>query len=332
MTRKREKWSLDNRVKVKIDGEFWDGAIVEFVGKTKAKVLFDDGDVRDILLGRLRKEKKFVSEGFNQYNIHWDKDKINFKFKAEGGEFYGWWRLVKVEGGPSLFAIDIHAKHEDKCCSVETLSYCAGKNPQEDINSLNADICASVNKWLYQKVEGKFETITQLYQKAEKPVIHIRSLGALDEIINRLMEYREVALSTGGIRIMTFTGELEDDPSMRIEMSLFKQALAFKGRVPKLTEGATLDRVAEDSGRKIKGRGKPTERTSDQSSIDSLLKELEKCNDPRKKRKLRQVLRKLGHKGGARAKETPAKKEELKSKRSKKVKSKRSKKFKSKRK
>lgn len=305
----KKKWEEDNRVLVDFDGEDYPGAIVELT-KTKAKVLFDDGEVHDIELKDLKsgpspvseEDEDFVSQGFSQYNIKWDKTNVNFAFKAEGGKFYGWWRQTRIEGGGMAYAIDLHVEYKDQKYSVETIGY-LGKDPRDDIDSLNADICAAANKWFYSQCNGRFDTIHELKQKADKPTITIRRLETIDRIILRLKEYRDMAIRSGGFRIMTFTGDNEKtDPSggMRIQMDLTSQAMGLKGKVPSLYNGTILDSVAEDSSKKAKGRGRPLELEPDQKNIDELLKQLQQEKDKSKQRKIRATLRRMGHRGGAR--------------------------------
>jgi len=303
--RRKVQWKEDDRIVADFDGEPYPGSISELT-KTKAKVLFDDGDVLDIKLKDLRRvqegdTEEFTSKGFHQFNIKWDKYTVNFRFKAEGGEFYGWWRKMTIEGGGSAYGVDLHVKYKDKTYSVDTLHY-TEEDPRTDLQSLNADLCAAANKWFYHKCEGSFDTVEELGQKAAKPTIRIGRLETLDKIILKLKEYRDTALRSGGYRVMTFTGDdPEKDPSMRIEMDLTSQALGLKGKIPSLAEGVVLDRVADDRSKGTKGRGKPAEVVADQKNVDLLVQKLKSSKDKAERRKIRATLRRLGHKGGARS-------------------------------
>ncbi len=307
MVKSKRKWKQDDRVAVNFDGEPYVGSIAELT-KTKAKVLFDDGDVYDIKLKDLKLETEVEEEpssaskgkGFHQYNIKWDKNTINFNFKAEGGEFHGWWRKVQVEKGKSAYGIDIFVEYKGQHYSVETISY-IDEDPREDMQALNADICAAINKWLHYKCRGTFDTIEDLQQRAAKPTITIHRLQALDDIILKLKEYRDTSIRSGGFRVMVFTGDGPNDPSMRIQMDLTTQALGLKGKVPKLSEGVVLDKVAEDNSKKAKGRGKITEIVPDSKNVQDLLKKLRTSKDKTEQRKIRGALRRMGHKGGSRS-------------------------------
>lgn len=298
----KKKWKQDDRVVVDVEGELYAGAIVKLT-KSKAKVLLDDGDVHTVELVDLKTEnqKGFIPEGFHQYDIKWDKDTINFSFNTEGGKFFGWWRKIQVKDGKTAYGVDLHVEYESKKYSIDTLGY-RDTDPRDDLQSLNADICAAANKWFYHKCKGNFDTIEELEQRAAKPTIIIERLETLDRIILKLKEYRDTALRSGGLRVMTFTGDDPDkDPSMRIQMDLTTQALALEGRVPSLFDGTILDRVADDNSKRTKGRGKPIEVEADSKNINELLKKLHTSGNKSEQRKLRALLRKLGHKGGARS-------------------------------
>lgn len=301
MKKGKPKWKVEDRVMVDFDGEPFPGTIVSLT-KTKAEVLFDDEDVYDIKLSKLQHEgerEDFKPEGFHQYDIQWDKNNINFRFQAGEGSYYGWWRKGPMRNS---FAIDLHVKYKDKTYAVESLHYLK-EDPREDMQSLEADICTAVNKWFYHKCQSNFDTIEELEQKASKPTIIINKLETIDSIILRLKEYRDTAIRSGGLRVMMFTGDFPDkDPSgeMRIQMDLTKQAQGLKGKTPSLYDGALLDSVAEDSSKKGKRPKRKTEVKSDPSNVKELLKKLGASQDKVEKRKIRGLLRKLGHRGGSR--------------------------------
>ena len=300
------KWKQDDRVVVNFGDEPRCGSILKLT-KTKAKVLFDDEEVYDVKLKDLRPETDDEDKlptrsqmGFQTYDIQWDKSKTNFKFKAEGALFYGWWRKVTAKDAKICFGVDLMVEHQGHKYNVHTLQY-YDKDPRDDLRSLNADICAAANKWFYQKCQGTFDTIEDLQQRAAKPTIKVKRLQTLDNIILKLKEYRDTALRSGGMRVMMFTGDEPDtDPSMRIEMDLTTQAMGLKERVPSLTEGVMLDEVAADNSKKKKGRGKKLELSPDNKNVQELLERLKSTTDKVEQRKLRRVLRKMGHKGGIR--------------------------------
>jgi len=301
---KKKKWELDNRVMVAFGDEIYPGTITELT-KTKATVLFDDGEVHSIKLMSLKPEieKEDEGQGFQQYEIKWDNHTVNFKFKTAEAEYHGWWRKIGVKDSDKIgYGIDIFVIYEGKRYNVETIPY-INEDPRKDLPSLNADIGAAANKWFYYKCKGTFETIKDLEQRAAKPTITIHRLETLDRILIKLKEYRDTALRSGGFRVMTFTGDdSEKDPSMRIEMDLTTQAAALQGRVPALIDGVILDRVGKDSSKRTKGRGQQLTVSADPKNVKVLIEKLAASKDKAECRKIRAALRKMGHKGGKRLK------------------------------
>ena len=313
MAKRKKDWKIDDRVTVEFDNEPFKGSIIEFIGKAKARILFDDGDVHIIHFKKLEQVKKISRErkgkkesrttspnvGFNQHNIKWDKDNINFTFKAENGKFYGWWRKTAM-ADDTAYAIDLHVEYNGHRYNVDTLSY-LGTNPLDDIYSLNADICAAANKWFYYKCEETFDTIEQLKLKADKPTITLRRLESIDNILIRLREFRDTAIRSGGFRCIIMNGDDEkNDPSggLRIQIDLTSQALGLNGRVPRLLEGGALDDIG-DGKKSKKGHSAPRAAAS-KESVDILMKQLKKSTDKTEKRKIRAKLRKMGIHGGTR--------------------------------
>lgn len=306
--KRKRKWHEDDRVMVDFDGESYFGSIAE-IAKSEAKILFDDGEVIDIKLSELQslpqtiKEKDFIPEGFSQYNIKWDDRLTNFQFQAEGGKFYGWWRKTGIKGGGIGYGIDLHAEYKDKNCYIQTLGY-LDKDPRKNMESLNADICAAVNKWFYHQCEGTFDTLSQLQQKVNKPILTVLKLNTLDKMIVNLKECRDTSLRSGGARIVILTGDDPDrDPSggMRIKINLTTQAAALKGKVPPLLfESAAIDGVTVSKSKRGRGRTIRQEAiaTTNQKTIDELLEKLSSSKDKREQRKLRGTLRRMGHRGG----------------------------------
>lgn len=308
---KKKNWKEDDRVVVDFDGDLYFGSIAELI-KTGAKVLFDDGEVIDVGLHDLQplpqtiSEEDFISEGFSQYNIQWDDKMTNFKFEAEGGKFYGWWRKTTIKGGGVAYAIDLQVEYEKRHYSVETIGYMKG-DPRKDLVSLNADICASANKWFYHQCDGTFDTIQQLQQKADKPTLVITKLNTFDKIILDLKGCRDTSLRSGGHRVVTLTGDDPDnDPSggVRIKVDLSSQAAALEGKVPPLLyESSALDSVTVSKSKRGKGKAERQEAiaATNQKNIEELLEALGKSRDKSEQRRIRSQLRRMGHSGGARS-------------------------------
>ncbi len=312
MARKKKKkdWKEDDRVMVDFDEESYFGSIAE-ITKSKAKVLFDDGEVIDVKLSELQslprtiREGDFIPEGFSQYNIKWDNRLTNFEFEAEGGKFYGWWRKTMIKGGGTGYGIDLHTKYKGKNYFLQTLGYVL-KDPRKDMESLNADICAAVNRWFYYQCEGTFDTLSQLQQKVDKPTLTVLKLNTLDKMIVSLKECRDISLRSGGARVVILEGDDSDnDPKdgMRISINLTRQAAALKGKIPPLLfESAAIDGVLVSKSRRGKGKTKRSEAigATNQKTIDELLKKLSLSKDKTEQRKLRGILRRMGHRGGVR--------------------------------
>jgi len=312
---KRKKFNIDSRVLAVFDGEEYEGVIVELHGKSKAVVLFDDGETIKIKINDLElidfDERKYKKEtkkdkqtspniGFNQHNIKWDGNHVNFRFKAEGAEFHGWWRKTAM-GEIPVYAIDLYVSVDNKQYNVECMNY-HENDPREDAYSLDSDICAAANKWFYYKCGGDLDSVKDLQLRADKPMIRIKRLETIDSLIVRLKEFRQTAIRCGGQRTIILNGDDEEnDPSggMRIQINLTSQALLLEGRIPPIMGGmaldhATLPKKEQQAARKAK------QTPVDQGSIDELTDRLKASTDKREKRKIRATLRKLGHAGGAR--------------------------------
>jgi len=286
-----------------MSGKVKAGKIIRVINhEDKAIVQLEDGKKIRIKLGCLELNNEFEeldefeSEGFTQYDVQWDAKTINFKLKNDIGIFYGWWRKVSGEA----YAIDLYCQFKGKTYNCDVLWYV--EDPRKNIDSLNADICAATNKWFYYKCRGNYETIESLELKATKPIIHIESIKVIDQILLDLKDHRDSAIGSGGLYTYAFTGEEKDDPSMRIELNLSSQARGLKGRVPSLYTGAILDRTADlEKTSKKEMKNRQPEGNLHSGSIDSLLQKLKETKDKNQQRKLRAILRRMGHSGGARA-------------------------------
>lgn len=319
MTKKKRSWQEDDNVIVLISGETYRGTIVE-VGKRKCQVLFEDGDDLEIATHRLmpyesddpldnidvKNRNQESNVGFNQFNIHWDKHTINFKFQACGGMFFGWWRKCHMESDKKAFAIDIHVKHKHDRFNVDSIIY-YDDDPREDLYSLESDICAACNKWFFHKCNGNWDTIDSLLLKANQPTLVIHSISAFDMMLLELKQFRDSAIRTGARRTLILDPEdVINKPKhgVRIEIDFSAQAKGLKGRVPALYTGGMLDTVTTKEGQKKgahkKGKKQPINKAAS-GTIDQLVKQLQNSTDKVEKRKLRAALRKMGHKGGARS-------------------------------
>jgi len=235
---------------------------------------------------------------FTQYKIQWDKYKANFNSLTGSIKFYGSWRQARIfeeDGTESMaYAIDLFVTHNEKTYPVECIRYI--KDPRSHMGSLNADICAAVNKWLYFKCSGTLKTIEELQHKSDSPVVEFRKSGSIDRLIFRLKEFRDTALRYGGFRALTLEGDIPGGPVVTLQTNLTDESAKLKGRVPGLFESeATL--TPRRTLSKIEDKGAVTE----------LLEKLQDTKDKAQQRKIRATLRRLGCRGGLRRGKTPIK-------------------------
>jgi len=236
------------------------------------------------------------SDEFSQYPVNWDQDRVNFVFKVNGVKFNGWWR----KRGPVSYAIDIYATMENgKNLSVDGLSY--QHDPRENMKTLNSDICARVNKWFHFN-EADAVSIEKLRKRADEPVVHLYRLETLDRLILKLKEFRDTAVRCGGDRFIQLEGDRPDDPRAMICVNFTAQALVLEGKVPNLYSGAIYDNVGSSKKGDPPARAivpKPTP-----GNVEALVAQLvaaRERGDQDEARKIRGVLRKMGHRGGARS-------------------------------
>jgi hypothetical protein len=311
---KNFKFHVNDRVGVNLSsGDVESGKIIKIVDGNKVIVLLDSKrkiKIRtkfiilepdpEAFLNLETVDEDFEGAGFTQYDVKWDASNINFQLKNEIGHFFGWWRKI----GDKAFAVDLMVEYEKLRYNCDTLCYV--EDPREDIDSLNADICAAINKWYYFKCKGNFETINSLKLKAEKPTITVNKIQTIDKIITDLQNYRDSAIRSGGLYTFAFEGNNPNkEPSMRIVLDLCKQAKALgSSKVPSLYAGRALDVVSEtdDEGIPVmqSSKRRAIEKGISTNSTSTLLEQLRVTKDKAQQRKLRAILRKLGHTGGIR--------------------------------
>jgi hypothetical protein len=307
MSRQVVKFKPSDEVNLILEGgELGFGRVLRTLeAEGKAVIKMSDGKKVKVKLESLRLDDvgegpDFDGSGFTQYDVRWDDITVNFRVKNENALFYGWWRKISN----TSFAIDVNCKYLGKEYNCDVLYY--DRNPRKNIDSLNADICAAVNKWLYCKCKGHIETIKSLEMKATKPTVHFETIESIDRLLIELKDYRDTAIKTGGLYTYIFTGDKAGDPTMGIELRFCRQAKALQGNVPSLYTGAMLDHSADmadgtgKSARRRKDKGDVSKPMS--TNIDSILERLKTTTDQAQRRKLRAVLRKMGHRGGTRSK------------------------------
>lgn len=315
---------LGDKVVVEFDTGPQTGVIVSRVGK-KYNVEFGDNETALLKLSQMRPvlddededaddeygdgspppdraarsaREEFPSgggRGFNLYPIVW-KD-TNFGIDMEdGSRFYGCWRRTTYGYGAGQqegFAIDMWAKYKGHEYSVVSIPYLL-VDPRSDMKSLNSDVCAAISKFMFE-IENNSDTLETLRRKATRPRIHINRMESLDAIIYKLTELRNIALRSGGQRIIAIEGDREGGVVMGISVDLTRQAALLDGRDPPAIEtGQSAIYDDPHSGRAANFKADPR-------SIAILVEKLRTTKNKSEARKLRQVLRRMGHRGGARS-------------------------------
>jgi hypothetical protein len=299
-------WKKGQRVAVEFGDDLYPGTIVRKPTSRSARVDFDDGESLTIALSDLRPPElvedlppaePMIGAGFTQYTIDWVDDAKTFKVKTpiEGVNFEGHWRRTQdMRSGVEVFAVDLYAHRNGRVFAVQSIPY-RGDDPLGDILSLNADICAAINQWLYCRCAGNVETLDDLERRAAHPLVHISRVESIDRAIIRLREVRDTALRAGGRRCVTIEGDRSGDPPLVIELDLSSQAIAMGGKVPPPMFGGALDGVTKGSAPTA------TKEQASEENVLALVDKLEQTKDKSQARKLRAILRKMGHRGGARA-------------------------------
>lgn len=298
-----------NRVLCTIDSALRAGEIINIEGE-RAFVLMDTGITMKHSLAGLQHAPGEEGEddpareeglsGFNQYTIKWDDDQVNFKFTVEGIEFYGWYRKSKNNQEREVcWAVDLYARHGGHDYAIRSIPYYMA-DPRKNPRSLNADLCAAANDWLFQRCRGKIESLDDLRRRADQPQIKINKLETLDKIIMQLKEFRAAAMYSGGRRHIRIEGDEEDATRLGIQLDVTSQAIVNKGKAPRLNEGGTLDRTKIKKTQEAV-REKSEAYVPDKANVLELVDRLEKCKDKSESRKIRAALRKMGHRGGARS-------------------------------
>lgn len=289
------------------DGHTYEARIVNHDPSSDSyHVVFDDG-AEATYLGNQLKLEELIEDGTEQdtrqasYAVKWNGRNFIVKLHAEpDAKFNGHWRKTRFSDGTECYAIDIYADYHKRHYCVNTITY--SDDPWQNPESRDADICAAINRFLYDRLSGDLDTLDELQRKADRPMLHIKNLKTIDTIILKLREFRDTAIRSGGTRTMALHGDRESDPIVAVEIDVTSAAMVLEGRVPSLTEGAIYDpEPVEGKGKKRRKR-EPLTIQGDPANIEALLKQLSSATDKSAARKLRAQLRKLGHRGGRRTK------------------------------
>lgn len=250
------------------------------------------------------------------------KDAHVAKFKADGVEFRAEWRKTRLHNdnnqGVDGYCIDLYVKDDPKAQGWLARSISYFYDPrlgQGGLPSLNADICSAALLWMGRTLNGGRKTFEDLAMRANHPTIHINRAETIGRIIMKLTEFYKTAITAGGQRTLEFHGDREGEVGLRISVDLTAQAIALDGKkAPSIAMGSILD-VVKGAGQGTgatavvkdaegKARGRAIVNTPSSGNVDSIVKMLEAAKasgDKAQQRKLRAALRKMGHRGGARA-------------------------------
>lgn len=233
--------------------------------------------------------------GFNQYLVKWTA--TNFKFATHDpvAEFYGQWRktLMRPSNVP-CYAVDMWAHYNGRDFAVESCHYT--DDPRLDMRSLEGDLCAMANKFLFGRLSGNLDTLDDLIKRCKQPRLMIKNLQTLDTLLIRLKEIRDTAMSCGGTRYLTIPHDGPDDssdevPEVTLQINLTREALLLDGaRVPSVDYGKSY----------LSSEGMRTHIQADKKTIRAIVEKLRSTQDPAEARRLRSVLRRMGHHGGSR--------------------------------
>jgi hypothetical protein len=164
------------------------------------------------------------------------------------------------------------------------------------MKSLNADICAAVNKWFHCHEVGA-ESLSTIQKRASEPIVRINRLATIDTLILKLKEFRDTAIRCGGNRFLFFEGDHKGDPKFGLHICVTDQAIALQGKVPSLYAGAVFDNVTGTRGERPKRLEVVATPGNARSLIDQL-KAAKARGDVAEQRKIRATMRKVGIKGG----------------------------------
>lgn len=251
------------------------------------------------------------SKRFNEKSIKWSNDGTNFSLELDNGlRFYGWYRKTKgMNTGADIHCIDCFAKYAGREFTAPTLTY--GENPLDDLKSLNADIASAAINWQNQATHKDQPTLADLVKHwQDVPTLEIKRLSTIDAMIMTLRELRDTCIKDGGFRVR----ELVPDGGIKrvyITANLTVDALRYEGKPPPLAgasrPASTPTPAPSPSGNdesKPPRSPAPSVTIENPENVNALLDQLKTAKasgDKTTARKIREQLRKLGHKGGARA-------------------------------
>lgn len=231
--------------------------------------------------------------------VVWDDDCINFKLILfqEGCrvDFHGWYRIsgAGLTASP-VYCIDIYARHAGQVISIQSIPF--PEDPRLNIPAVNERIVERCNFFFAKCIVPNALTWKEFERLMTAPSGKINRSETIDRLLLEMRATRDTAFSSAGTRYIKIQPDM-GQPYL-IELDLSKQAIAMEGKVPSLEMGTIADIVLKD------GQGNAGKRLRVQGSaenIESLARRLKETKDPAEQRRIRALMRQMGHKGGARA-------------------------------
>lgn len=231
---------------------------------------------------------------------------------------YGSWRKttyaqVNARGGVNSerkagWAIDIFARIETiektHMFSIDTLCFTAG-DPRTDLPALNTAIAEAVSKWFFKI--GAPNQLIKLVEKAEHAQLKVPNLQWLDNLLLQIKEVRETAFRSGGERHIVF--EAPNGPKVTLTLNFTSLAIALDGKPPAMNTGGRLSTIKVSKKAPRSSEVSTPVHVANPDNVRDLLAQVAAANErfragdqsaKKEARDLRALLRKLGHKGGAR--------------------------------
>lgn len=281
---------------------------------------------------KVSKRSKKKGRGFKHFEVEWDESSGGraFVVKANNRRFFG-----EVRRESESCTVDILTTVKDEPVKVESIEYTDTDKLSKSsiVNDINAaiekylhdepyesDVCHVCGSPEHRSINAGNLCVQYLKRRLERPTMVIRRIDTLDSLIQRLKDFRETCVRSGGSRGFSIMGDTEDSPQVWLEVDFTAQAKMLEGKTIPSGQAERLDQQAIAMIRQNKGsKTKPRDVTPEsprkkrtktkesvapltsQGNIETLLEILENTEDKVERRKLRAKLRKLGHRGGLRS-------------------------------
>ena len=231
--------------------------------------------------------------------VVWDDGYLNFKalIFQQGCQvnFYGWYRISGAGlHAKAIYSIDLYARHGNREISLKSIPF--PEDPRLNIAAVNEKIMAHCNEFFAQCIVPHALSWAEFEKLMTAPSGKINRAETIDRLLIEARATRDTAFSAAGTRFIKITPD-EGQP-YTIELDLTRQARALDGKVPSLEYGTIADIALRDgkgqAGKRLKVEGS-------KENIESLAARLAKATDAGEQRRIRALMRQMGHKGGVRA-------------------------------